>query len=386
MLKQSTVAKGTRTSQPRGFRPLAASAPGELFRQRPSGDGCYLEFTGECGFACFVRVETVRDMARWGRAAGGSEVIGRLGGRQCQDSTGHYVLVERATLCRAAHGSPAHVLADIAAQEALRRDFDNECRALDPVGWWHTHVGAVGLFYSTVDRENQASWTNPNSIGIVLAPRLEGEALKVFRGPKSVELNCVASNRVLQTLSSREQPIQDPPTMPMPDIPARRYEADVPSCYAPATHRSQINTVVAMCLASAALLFAIMTHILLWMSPQIAPISGEARHPRPTASAAVTAGPTLAPGPGRSHGWLTSPSARDIDIGQRSRLQGPAENGTASRWGREHTPRGTCVGQSDHLAPVRHALTTAAEQVVKEPSLHGSGSEHEEKPREPRFD
>lgn len=58
----------------------------------------------------------------------------------------------------------------------------------------------VGLFYSSVDRDNQRTWSHPNCVGIVLHPGLVGEGLKVFRGPESEQLT-LANPNVLRRIS-----------------------------------------------------------------------------------------------------------------------------------------------------------------------------------------
>ena len=172
-----------------GFRPVGRCNPSELFRNRPRLDESYVKCTDGDGFACYIGVEAIRQMSSFGLAAGPREIMGRLGGRRCQDSQGSYVLVERAVLTRGARGSPGAVQADIPAQRVASMEFESRCRPFDSVGWWHTHLPGVGLFFSSVDRENQSLWRDPTSIGIVLHPGLTGEGLKVFRGPKSTELD-----------------------------------------------------------------------------------------------------------------------------------------------------------------------------------------------------
>lgn len=181
-----------------GFRPIGKSSPSELFRNRPSQDESYVECTDGDGFACYVRIEAIRQMSSFGLAAGPREIMGRLGGRRCQDSQGSYVLVERAVLTRGARGSPGAVQADIPAQHVVSMEFEAKCRPFDSVGWWHTHLPEVGLFFSSVDRENQSLWRDPTSIGIVVHPGLTGEGLKVFRGPKSTELDLQVPSETLR--------------------------------------------------------------------------------------------------------------------------------------------------------------------------------------------
>lgn len=185
------------------FRPLDVRGLTPLFRERPSMDLDYLCFEGVDGFGCYVHVEAVRMMARWGLAARGEEIIGRLGGRFCEDGLGGYTIVQRAIYNDHATGGPVHVVADVDAQEAGRRKFEQECRVLDCVGWWHTHPSG-SLFYSSTDRENQAMWTNPRAVGLVLDPKLRHEGLKVFQGPDSRELRQLGWEETSRFLRSRQ--------------------------------------------------------------------------------------------------------------------------------------------------------------------------------------
>jgi hypothetical protein len=71
------------------------------------------------------------------------------------------------------------------------------------LGWWHTHVDGVGLFYSAVDRETQATWRDHQSIGIVLNPSLSGDGFKVYRGPHSEELTRASDSNAIAGLRRR---------------------------------------------------------------------------------------------------------------------------------------------------------------------------------------
>ncbi len=171
-----------------GFRPIGKRVTTLLYRQRPGGDEDYRVFNDEDGFVCFVRNEALRDMGQWAQEKRGTEKIGRLWERQCEDSKGEYVLVEKATLNRYADSYAAAVVADNEAQAAALAEFERECRPLCCVGWWHSHPPGCGAFYSSVDRDNQRTWNHANAIGIVLDPSSPEDGLRVFRGPESAEL------------------------------------------------------------------------------------------------------------------------------------------------------------------------------------------------------
>jgi len=254
------------------FRPVGKHEPSPLFRERPKEHAGYLEFAAQDGFGCCVNVDWLRTMAEWGQRAGRREVIGRLGGRHCTDSRGPYVLVERATLNQGAQCGVASVIADIAAQEEGRRAFERQCRARDCIGWWHSHPSGFDLFYSSTDRENQYTWSNPNSIGIVLNPSLKGEGLKVFRGPASVELKLVNRRQSLDDAMCKARLNEEGATSPVRES----HETQIPvrTVYDQTVHEYKgypavgitVGVAAAIVISLAALLFAVETHILVWTS------------------------------------------------------------------------------------------------------------------------
>lgn len=244
-----------------GFRPQVNDCH-ELFRERPRDDPAYVAFTGSGGFMCFILAAALVQMSRWAEAAGSNEIIGRLGGRHCRDAHGAYVLVEWATLCRDAKSSTASVCADDDAQRRLRHDFAQECRSLDPIGWFHSHVPDVGLFYSSVDRANQRTWDHPDSIGIVLHAVLAGEGLRVYRGPECEEL----------TLNSPEALKEVRRRLPR----AKFWHVPVTGVRLPkseAVARSRSNTIAAVALVMAAC--SLVVSLGTWVSMTAAPATPE---------------------------------------------------------------------------------------------------------------
>ena len=141
----------------------------------------------------------IDQIPEWGREAGNKEIIGRLGGRACLDELGEYVLIERASLTRRAESTLSTVVANVDAQGRARRDFEERCPAFDACGWWHTHVH-LEPFYSSTDRQNQATWTDPRAIGLVLSTTLLGDGLKVFRGPDAEPLRMTRGSERLAEL------------------------------------------------------------------------------------------------------------------------------------------------------------------------------------------
>ncbi len=172
----------------RGFRAVAHVAPAPLFREPPGPREPYLEFLDTKGFRCFIHRTAVEQMAHWARQAEPNETLGLLAGRLCTDNQGIYLVIHDAVHSDQRSAGPGHVHADWQAQEATRRALERECRLLEAVGWWHTHPGGIGLFYSGTDRANQRTWSSPHAVGLVLDPGLHREGMKVYRGPESAEL------------------------------------------------------------------------------------------------------------------------------------------------------------------------------------------------------
>lgn len=241
-----------------GFQPLPGPLTAPLFRERPAADGAYIAWEDADGFVCYVNATIIEQMADWALHKGGCEVIGRLGGRHCMDAKGPYVLAEHAFLNRGAASSAAGVVADITAQDEGRRDFERACRALDSVGWWHTHPPGCGAFFSSTDRRTQSTWSNPNAIGIVLDPSFRDQAIKVFRGPKSRELRITKMFNISRTSSHRDK------VGPSILGEGRNMEA-TPLSFQKHRPGSSAGVASAICIAGAALLFAVLTHVFVLM-------------------------------------------------------------------------------------------------------------------------
>jgi proteasome lid subunit RPN8/RPN11 len=176
----------------RSFRKRRISVTEPLFRERPSGCPRYAEFDADGGCPCFVAINALADMLASSRQGEPDEVIGRLGGRVCQDGAGDYILIEEAVLNGAAQASPGHVVATTDSQWETQKEFERVCRPLDVVGWWHSHPGDRAPRYSVTDRDNQQYWTERHSIGIVVSSVLRGEVVSVYQGPESRRLELLA--------------------------------------------------------------------------------------------------------------------------------------------------------------------------------------------------
>lgn len=149
----------------------------------------YRLFAGRDGFEVAVAEHVIERALRWGRAAAPNEWYGLIVGRVGDDSRGRHVVVLGIVPDSDARATPGFVETSHASEFATRE----LSRRLYPdgviVGWTHGHH-RVGARYSTQDRRNQATWTQPHSLGIVFDP-WDPKELAVYRGPTSEELRRV---------------------------------------------------------------------------------------------------------------------------------------------------------------------------------------------------
>jgi proteasome lid subunit RPN8/RPN11 len=142
----------------------------------------YLVYSGSSGFEVAISEHVVERMMLLGRQAAPREWYGLLVGRVYEDDVGRHVVIL---------GVVPDPEAD-AHTGSVRTSFDSELRTrmaarlLYPdgvsVGWAHGHI-RYGARYSSTDFKNQATWTQPHSIGIVVDP-FSDPRLGVYRGPE----------------------------------------------------------------------------------------------------------------------------------------------------------------------------------------------------------
>jgi proteasome lid subunit RPN8/RPN11 len=142
----------------------------------------YLVYAGSSGFEVAISEHVVERMMLLGLQAAPREWYGLLVGRVYEDDVGRHVVIL---------GVVPDPEAD-AHTGSVRTSFDSELRTrmaarlLYPdgvsVGWVHGHI-RYGARYSSTDFKNQATWTQPHSIGIVVDP-FSDPRLGVYRGPE----------------------------------------------------------------------------------------------------------------------------------------------------------------------------------------------------------
>jgi proteasome lid subunit RPN8/RPN11 len=163
-------------------------------------------FRARDDFEVIVAEQVIERAVAIGRSREPMEWMGLLVGRVCEDARGPYACVLGMVLDRDAEAGRHAVRStpeSEAATRALARYLFPDCVAL---GWIHGHI-RHGVHFSGVDRDNQRTWRQAHSVGIVVDP-WASELLAVYRGPDSERLSPVAVST-----AERSAPVT-PPSLP----------------------------------------------------------------------------------------------------------------------------------------------------------------------------
>jgi len=149
-------------------------------------------FRAKDGFEAAVPESVVERLTEFGRQAAPNEWYGLVVGKLYQDKAGSHAIVLGVvpdTECRAGLASVRTT-----AQSEFRTRFTAQVLFPDcvPLGWAHTHP-RLGLCFSGTDRVNQATWTRPHSLGLVVDP-WHHRRIAVYRGPRSELLDVVSGD------------------------------------------------------------------------------------------------------------------------------------------------------------------------------------------------
>lgn len=113
------------------------------------------------------------------------ETFGLLGGRVFRDGEGSYVVVTSMVMAHSLDASAGHVRVPPVEIDRLRRRLEASAPTHDLIGWWHTHHRPSG--YSGTDFSEQASWPDPEHVGLLVfmhADTTAGEPWAyAYRGP-----------------------------------------------------------------------------------------------------------------------------------------------------------------------------------------------------------
>jgi len=155
-------------------------------RAVPSGPS-YTEFVTHDGRRVFVHRDVLADLAQLEWAEHPNESAGLLFGRVFTDGVSQCALVRH--LIRPepgeVEGTPVTVTITAEGSSRMSQRALERHPCADAVGWAHTHP-TFNAYFSGTDRTEQAIWTAPASVGLVISglpdanPRFE-----VFVGPES---------------------------------------------------------------------------------------------------------------------------------------------------------------------------------------------------------
>ena len=239
---------------PGAFRPHGRSKVTLLVQPRPRRNPSYVRYGDQLASPeVFIHVRVIEDLRRETLAAMPHETIGALLGRPCRDDYGIYVVVENVmTAAPDEHeGTPGAVRISGDGRASMHRRAAQRHPTLEPVGWWHSHPRGAPR-YSSVDRDEQATYPRLHHVGIVVAAELFDEgppyggrspdplgvyvgpssALLERRGPRAAEEEDEQATRIAATPLRRVVQPQ-PPVAPrayasLPPAPAGGGEDDAP--------------------------------------------------------------------------------------------------------------------------------------------------------------
>jgi hypothetical protein len=114
----------------------------------------------------YVMTDVASRARQWARGALPRETGGLLAGRILRDNAGQYVVVTGIGGAPAGAGGVGRFGLSPEETEQLRRALARDHPSADVIGWWHSHVTPSS--YSATDRANQAIWTDPRSVGLLV--------------------------------------------------------------------------------------------------------------------------------------------------------------------------------------------------------------------------
>ena len=168
-----------------------SGSPTLLMRTRPDDNDSFVAFAAQGeNFGAYVHRDALAYIAAAARAAAPNETIGLLAGRVCYDpQTGPYTLVMSADVARPGEleANPGYVHISAEGHARVRRRLEDFNPDREVVGWFHSHPTYTARF-SPVDEREQATWSDPNHLGIVFSGNEPNEPFGVYRGPDSILL------------------------------------------------------------------------------------------------------------------------------------------------------------------------------------------------------
>lgn len=184
------------------------STMARLTRPWPADNSFFEAWTSETdGFRAYVHQDVIALIKQHAKRAGPYEVIGLLAGRICIDpKNGPYTLVMAAegALDGEFKSSTGHVELLPSGHNNVRCRLEDAYPDREIVGWYHTHPQFTPRF-SYVDADEQATWSDPNHVGIVYSGIDSTEPFGVYRGPTAILLQPLRDGELIEQAHTRNR-------------------------------------------------------------------------------------------------------------------------------------------------------------------------------------
>lgn len=211
------------------FRPKKMSQPYMLCKSRPANNEAFISYVSpQDEFEAFIDPKLLKQISEESESASPFETIGLLAGRVWRDEKGPYTLVLAASSAtrEQIEATTSHVRISGNEMSELREKLEVANPALEVIGWYHSHPRFTP-YYSSEDKTEQSTWSDPNHIGIVVSGLMGEDAYGVYRGPNATRLVLRTEATFAQHAGNNVfQPVRPKPTPSGPKIipePARRF-------------------------------------------------------------------------------------------------------------------------------------------------------------------
>jgi proteasome lid subunit RPN8/RPN11 len=170
-------------AQDRSFVALCVREPKVHDIDRSAARAHVRVFRSSDGFEAAFRESVVERCREFARNAAPNEWYGVLLGRLCKDDGGRHVVVEGIVPDPDCLAGPGYF--ETTPESELRTRMTSDALFPDCVllGWVHSHPHGC-IRFSNVDLQNQAQWSSPDSLGVVIDP-FGAADIGVYRGPQS---------------------------------------------------------------------------------------------------------------------------------------------------------------------------------------------------------
>jgi len=172
------------------FIPKRPAHPALPFRERPKASDQHVCYMSErSSFEVYIARAALEKIYEQAESAKPDEIVGLLAGRIWQDVSGPFTVVLAAEIAsyQYVEASPSRVKISGAGVNDVRQRIETTHWAMEVIGWYHSHPVYLA-HYSSVDEAEQATWTDPNYIGIVVSCLPGEERFGVYRGPQGERL------------------------------------------------------------------------------------------------------------------------------------------------------------------------------------------------------